>query len=173
MRLGEIVPRRPEDVKEIDGVMVIRVRADDEDQRRVKTPASVRTIPVHTELKKIGFTEYVDTAGKQGKSRLFPEFSKSVKGYYSDPFQKWFSDFLSKIGAKTTKTSFHSFRHCFRDALREADISPEIVHVLGGWARSSSAEANYGTGHRPATLAREIEKVRYAGLDLSYLYVNE
>src|SRR4051812_8573548 len=103
--------------------------------------------------------------------RLFPECPKSAKGNYSDPFQKWFSGYLTRIGAKTPKTSFHSFRHCFRDALREAEISSEIAKVLGGWASFGSAEAQYGTGYRPTTLAREIDKVRYSGLDLSHLYI--
>ena len=85
---------------------------------------------------------------------------------------KWFDrTYLPKVGAKTATTSFHSFRHSFRDTFRETDISPEIVQVLGGWVPSGTSEANYGSGYRPATLAREIEKVRYPGLDLSHLYI--
>jgi integrase len=176
MRLGEIVPLRTDDIELIDDVAVIHVRIDEENQKRVKTPASVRSIPVHNELKKIGFLGYAEAMRQRGDVRLFPELPKSAKGYYSDPFQKWFSRFLSNIGAKTSKTSFHSFRHCFRDALREAqdrlEVSTDIVRDIGGWARLSSAEAGYGLGHRPSALAQAIEKVYYPGLDLSHLYVS-
>src|SRR5437762_10068513 len=101
---------------------------------------------------------YAQTQRQKGDTRLFPELRRSKSGYYSDPFQKWFSRFLMRAGVKTPTTSFHSFRHCFRDALREADISREIVQALGGCAVSKNAEANYGSGHRVCTLARENEK---------------
>ena len=57
----------------------------------------------------------------------------------------------------------------YRDALREADISPERVRVLGGWAGGAGASDIYGGGLRPSTLYREIRKVKYPGLDLSHL----
>ena len=84
-----------------------------------------------------------------------PDLPKGKRGYYSDPFQKWFSRFLAHIGAKTPKTSFYSFRHCYRDAVREADISPERVRALGGWTSKGGAEEIYGAGHRASTLAKE------------------
>jgi hypothetical protein len=34
-----------------------------------------------------------------------------------------------------SETSFHTFRHTFPDALREADISEERVRRIGGWGR--------------------------------------
>ena len=76
-----------------------------------------------------------------------------------------------KIRVKTPKSSVHSFRHCFRSALDDTDISAERVRVLGGWARGGSIGNMYGSGYRASALAEEIEKVRYDGLDLSHLYV--
>jgi integrase len=95
-----------------------------------------------------------------------------ANGYYSDPFQKWFGRFLTKANAKKPKTSFHSFRHTFRDALREADISAERVKALGGWANTETQE-DYGSDLRPSTLYQEIKKVRYEGLDLSHLHAQQ
>ncbi len=170
MRLNECVQLRTDDVAVRDGVHVILIRADEEGDKRLKTDASERFLPIHSELKKIGFLIYVMKMRHAGEVRLFPELPKGKKGYYSDPFQKWFSRFLTNVGAKTPKTSFHSFRHCYRDALREADISPERVRALGGWTARGGAEEIYGAGHRASTLAKEIEKVCYPGSDLSYLY---
>jgi hypothetical protein len=45
----------------------------------------------------------------------------------------------------------------------------ERVRALGGWAAGGGADAGYGDGLRPSTLAAEIAKVRYPGLDLSHL----
>jgi integrase len=103
---------------------------------------SERFVPIHSELTKIGFLTYVVKMKRAGAVRLFPELPKGKRGYYSDPFQKWFSRFLVSIGAKTPKTSFHSFRHCYRDALREADMSTERVRALGGWTSKGGAEGD-------------------------------
>ena len=171
MRLNECVQLRTDDVAVRDGVEVILIRTDEEGDKRLKTDASERFVPIHSELKKIGFLTYVGKMRRAGAVRLFPELPKGERGYYSDPFQKWFSRFLTNIGTKTTKTSFHSFRHCYRDALREADISPERVRALGGWTSKGGAEEIYGAGHRASTLAKEIEKVCYAGFDLAHLHL--
>jgi hypothetical protein len=39
---------------------------------------------------------------------------------------------------------------------------------LGGW-RAQSVDEQYGAGLRPSTLARDIFRVTYPGLDLSHL----
>lgn len=46
--------------------------------------------------------------------------------------------------------SFHSFRHNYRDALREVEIGLERVRALGGWrCDSDGEEAIYGKASRP------------------------
>jgi integrase len=168
LRLNECAQLGIDDVAVRDAVEVILIRVDEEGDKRLKTDASERFVPIHSELKKIGFLTYVAKMKRAGATRLFPELPKGKRGYYSDPFQKWFSRFLTSIGAKTSKTSFHSFRHCFRDVLRDADISTERVRALGGWTSKGGAEEIYGAGHRASILAKEIEKLRYPGLDLSH-----
>src|SRR5690606_27511640 len=93
--------------------------------------------PVHPELRAFGFMEFVKRQRAAGTRKLFPELPISTTGYYSDPFSKWFRRFLAKSGATAPKTCFHSFRHCYRDALREARIPHEIALALGGWASAS------------------------------------
>ncbi len=156
-----------DDVAVRDDTPVILVRGGD--GKRVKTAAARRVIPVHPELVRMGFLDYAEAQREAGHARLFPELKRDRRGYYSDPFQKWFSRFLDKAGAKQPRTSFHSFRHCFRDALREADVGREATLALGGWAGSGVADTVYGGGLRPGTLAREIRKVRY-DVDLGHLH---
>jgi integrase len=171
MRLNECVQLRTDDVAVMDGVDVILIREDDEGDKRLKTPASKRFVPIHPELKKIGFLTYAEEMQRAEETRLFPELPKGKGGYYSDPFSKKFSRFLKEIGAKTATTCFHSFRHGYRDAQRDAGISQERSRALGGWAPKGGAEEIYGSGHRASTLALELEKIRYPGLNLSHLHV--
>jgi integrase len=171
MRLNEICQLLITDITIDDNIDVILVGEGEEDgDKRVKTEAGERCIPIHPTLKHLGFLEYVAERRDAGDVRLFPELPKGSTGYYSDNFQKWFSRFLAKAGAKKPKTSFHSFRHTFRDALREADISEERVRRIGGWVGNGGADQLYGKGLRPSTLAREIKKIKFPGLGLSHLY---
>ena len=79
--------------------------------------------------------------------------------------------FSRQYRSQNTQDKFSQFRHCYRDALREADISPDRVRALGGWTSKGGAEEIYGAGHRASTLAKEIEKVGYFGFDLDHLYL--
>ena len=106
MRLNECVQLRTDDVAARDGVEVILIRMDEESDKRLKTDASARFVPIHSELKKIGFLNYVAKIKRAGTVRLFPELPKGKRGYYSDPFQKWFSRFLLLSGPKPPKRVF-------------------------------------------------------------------
>ena len=72
------------------------------------------------------------------------------------------------LGIDERGVSFHSFRHSFRDGLREAGVPSDATKALGGWARSGAVEERYGQGTRPATLARWLAQVKYPGLVLPY-----
>jgi integrase len=174
MRLNECCQLLVDDVRTMDGVPCIVITEDAEDgvdDKRVKTEAGERYVPVHPELIKIGFMDHWRKTKDSGERRLFSDLPLGKGGYYSDPFQKWFRRFLDKAGASKARTSFHSFRHSYRDALREAGIYPEVAKALGGWAATETQE-EYGAGLRPKTLYNEICKVRYEGLDLSHLHKN-
>jgi integrase len=169
MRLNECCQLAVADVQNRDGTDFILVRETGDGEQRLKTKAATRTVPIHPELKRIGFLEFVAAQRKAQHKQLFPDLPKSVRGYYSDLFSKWFSRFLRSAGVKTQLTSFHSFRHNFRDALREAHVHPAVAKVLGGW-EDTGTDATYGVGYKPATLAAELEKITYSGLDLSHLH---
>ena len=168
LRMNEACQLHTTDVVTMNGVTVIHVRPEG-DGKKLKSDAARRYVPLHPEVDRIGFADYVEAMRDRGEARLFPELRQDARGYYSDAFQKWFSRFLDRCGAKAPRTSFHSFRHCWADAMREAGVPQERMRLLGGWA-GSGVDANYGSGLRPSTLSREIAKVRYPGLDLSYLY---
>jgi integrase len=170
MRLNEVCQLSEDDITVDDGTDIILVRADEDGVKRVKTAAGHRFVPIHPQLKRLGFLDHVAAikAKQPAKARLFPELTTATTGYISDNFSKWFANFLDKVEIKDSRKNFHSFRHTFRDALREAEIPQDRVRELGGWS-SGSTEDDYGSGTRPSTLAREIAKVRYDELNLSGL----
>jgi site-specific recombinase XerD len=165
LRLGEIAQLQTEDVTTLDSVPVILVRPAP--GGRLKTKAARRTVPVHPELVAIGFLDFV---ARQPGPQLFAELHRDHRGYLTDALQRRVNRQIERAGAKGDRQSFHSLRHVWRDACREGGVSRDAVLAMGGW-KSGGTEELYGGGLRRSTLAREIAKVRYEGLDLSHLHV--
>ena len=176
-RLNEVAQLYTEDVKKEDCIPFIEIRKEREDgsesDKRIKTKQSKRRVPIHPELLKMGFHLFVAQRKKDAsRQRLFPDLPLGASGYFSDPFSKWFSGFKKKALGQECKATFHSFRHQFRDALREAGVSTEDAERLGGWeVGKHSAEREYGQGPSLKRLRQQIQKVKYPKLDLSHLYL--
>ncbi|WP_336621491.1 site-specific integrase [Sphingomonas zeae] len=175
LRLNEICQLEVSDVREIDGVPCFSVasgisRAGDE--KRVKTNASERVVPVHDELVRCGFLAFVASQRLCGETNLFPELPFGHLGYRSTAISRWFTRFLENAGAAAPLTCFHSFRHNFRDGLREAKIDRDLALVLGGWTTDGKGTAvadNYGSGYQPRALVEPLNSVRFPTLDLTHL----
>ncbi len=166
LRINEICQLDVQDVLQKKGIWVIRLWADEEQGRTLKTPGSERLVPIHSKLIEIGFLDYCASLPSSG--RLFPDLVGNPDGYGSGPLSKWFSHFLDKTGVKTDQNCFHSLRHTFRDALRNSETRIDVQRALGGWSDGSVSE-RYGTGHSVTVLRDGIERVAYEGLDLSHL----
>jgi len=175
MRLNEICQLDVADIQEVEGIPCFHVVSDPSVQggKRLKTEGSERLIPIHPTLLDIGLMDYIKAQHVKGVVKLFPELRRSATGYYSDPFSKWFRRFLASARAEAPLTCFHSFRHCFRDAMRRAGIPQEMALSLGGWVGGSgdiNITANaYGAGQTADALATAVAKIAYPTLDLASL----
>ena len=159
-RLNEICQLMLADIGQEDGIYYIRIA--DGEGKQVKTVSANRIIPVHPELMKLGFAIFVETRRAHSQERLFTELRNGSRGKPSELFSKWFATHIRAVEAKTPTTCFHSFRHNFRDALREAKIEREIVQVLGGWKdKQAGTEDIYGKGHGLQRLYDAICKISY------------
>ncbi|SLN76017.1 Phage integrase family protein [Roseovarius gaetbuli] len=166
-RLNELCQLNVEDVVEEDGIGFLRLHEGDETQR-IKG-GKKRNVPLHPELERLGFPAFVDAQRRKSLNRVFPDLKISAKGYYSDRPSKDFSAYISKLGAKTDKTSFHSFRHNFKDACRHAGVNPDINDILLGHALPGMA-GRYGDGKVPLSrLYEAVCKIDYTGLSLQHI----
>lgn len=173
MRLGEIVQLTASDVRDESGVIYIDVNKDeDESGKSLKTATSKRRIPVHSEMVRIGFLDHVaEIRSKAQTARLFPEIKKGANGYYSHNISKYLGRFFKAVGVKTERNSFHSLRHNFADALREAEVEDSHIQALLGHSDKSTT-AIYGSGVPLKVLAKDIQRVSY-DLNLLHLYADE
>lgn len=81
-RLNELCQLLVNDIK-FDGDIAFFSINDDGD-KKLKTSAAVRIVPIHSELVKMGFMDYVKEMREKKSVRLFPELKKEKKsGRYS------------------------------------------------------------------------------------------
>ena len=174
-RLNEACQLYTEDLRERDGIPYFSIRedldADEKTEKRLKNSASVRDVPIHPTLIRMGFLEFVaDRRRDSAAPRLFPELPIGKTGRYSNPFSKWFSGFLIRAIGYKPRATFHSFRHHFRTALRLERVGDENVEALGGWSGDDKQQRKYGAAPTLRLLLADLEKVQFPELDLSHLF---
>ena len=158
------------------GVRFLTVIEDEEASRSLKTETSVRAVPIHPELVRIGFIEFVDQVRSNGgqSARLFPKLQQGSKGGFGEAFSKWFGRYKRSLGIDNEKSVFHSFRHGFKDALRAAGVNEDVNDALTGHSGGNAVARGYGSDDMVRrfgfhTLCAAVEKARYSSLDLSHL----
>lgn len=165
-RLMEAVQLVREDVGCEDGVWFIDINEDDEDEtgKRVKNESSIRRIPIHPELVRLGFLEFVETVPVG--SRLFPDIAIGPETQRHRHASKMFNKLLAQVGVKGPKKVWHSLRHSFEQACRDSRVDSAIMDQLQGHSQKGM-RASYGDGYNLPELNEGIRSIRYAGLDLS------
>lgn len=171
LRLEEIGQLAPRDVvqesyRDVAGkehkVHVIYVTEEGEGQS-LKTESSRRRVPVHKTLVELGFIKY---AHSQKGAQLFPELKPGKNGRKTASFSSRFSEIKKGAGITDSRKAFHSFRHCFKDYMREVGVAEEVSDALSGHS-SGSVSRNYGAGFYPLRpLVEAMDKYEVRGVKL-------
>jgi integrase len=142
--------------------------------KKLKTKASRRVVPIHAQLVRLGFLKFVEDVRKRDgeKAFLFPLIEPDKGRAGVKAYSKWFGGYLRAQGVRETTKVFHSFRHGFKDALRQGKVNQEIHDALTGHAQASTVSGGYGAKEMLArfgvkVLRTAVTKVAYPGLDLS------
>lgn len=154
-RMQEICQLYVSDIKEVDGIWCFDINEDGTD-KQLKTLSSKRRVPIHPILIERGLLEHKRQQERKEEARLFPDLPRSSNGTYSGVFSKRFNKFLMSMKIKTSKTSFHSFRHNFIDELRRSGVQREVREALVGHHNQSKAHDNYGSMIEIKTLNQAI-----------------
>jgi len=155
MRIEEISQLAPADIREesyrdAGGVArktyVFYVTEEGEGQG-IKNRSSHRRVPVHPELVRMGLISFVK--GAKG-SRVFSELKADKYGREAATFGKWFTaTFLRKTcGINSPRKTFHSFRHLFKDVMRDAGVHEQVSDALTGHTTGSESR-KYGDDFYP------------------------
>ena len=172
MRLEEICQLRLEDVYKEGTVDIIRVTISKE--TKLKTVTSQRIVPIHENLKRVGFLEYCNYMKKQKKERVFWDLTKSRDGYGRN-IGRYFMEYLRKVGVYEFQSKvFHSLRHSFITNLLQNGVREEVVNGLCGHKQKTMSTTIYFKGGFPPDLLYEegMSKLKFEGLNFGKLRID-
>ncbi|MDO9067827.1 MAG: site-specific integrase [Deltaproteobacteria bacterium] len=149
MRLDEICQLYTNDVIEIDGVWCIAINCNGD--KKLKTVASRRNIPIHPELVRLGFLEYHGMVQQRGDERLWMNLIKGRDGY-SHLLGKWYQRHNRKHITANPKRCFHSFRHTVADTLKQQGCNEAVIAEILGHRNESITMGRYGKRYHPKIL---------------------
>jgi len=134
-------------------------------EKRTKSEASKRPIPIHRELIRLGFLRYVEAMRKKKTVWLFPALKPDVKGKRTGNWSKWWGRWTEgfDLDYRDLKV-FHSFRHSMKDALRDITEDEELRDDILGQNGRGGVGRDYGLGHVLVKRNEAIQRVNYPGL---------
>ena len=158
MRQGEICELEAEDVQRQDGVWYFDVTV-------AKSEAGVRRVPVHSELIRLGFLDYVKA---KGSGPLFPGLTRGgpdkKRGH---TLAKRFPAYRREKGVERERIAFHSFRKNFVRALELAMVDRDRAALVVGHERGFTFRVYNPEGIDVAGLREVVEAVKYEGFKLT------
>ena len=142
-RLNEICQLDIADIQQEDGIWFFNVTDEGDNRKSIKAKASRRKVPIHSELIRLGFLDFVE--GRSNGQRLFPDYSYNSNGGYGRNLSRWFNEttFLPKLGIKAPGLVFHCLRHTMVTRLGHAGVSEPIIQCIVGHARSGVTQQVY------------------------------
>lgn len=159
-RLGELSQLRLQDVYREDGTWLVDFNEDED--KTLKTINSIRKVPVHKTLVRLGFIRYVEhlkalyKADKLHTNLIFPDLIKGRDGYGHNT-AKSFDRYLKALDIKADGKSFHSLRHTFADERKQADENPAMTAELMGHEIDNETLGRYGKEYKITLKKAQID----------------
>ncbi|HHY0592287.1 TPA: site-specific integrase, partial [Vibrio parahaemolyticus] len=159
-RLGELSQLRLQDVYREEGTWLVDFNEDED--KTLKTINSIRKVPVHKVLVRLGFIRYVEhlkalyKADKLHTNLIFPDLIKGRDGYGHNT-AKSFDRYLKALDIKADGKSFHSLRHTFADERKQADENPAMTAELMGHEIDNETLGRYGKEYKITLKKAQID----------------
>ncbi|MFC7734242.1 site-specific integrase [Roseomonas sp. GCM10028921] len=155
-----------------DGVEYFQIGAVHEGRRvGTKNEASIRKVPVHSTLKRLGLMRFVHDAQARGVRRLFLGFSRvGPDNRYGHDFSQWWTEYRRRVGSYARGQDFHSMRHGVNTRLLKRGAPETIIRDILGHSQGNSMTGKvYNSGMTLDVIAANLEKLDYPALDVDLL----
>lgn len=163
-RLGELCQLRIVDVQKVEGIDVLVLTNEGEGQS-IKSDAGHRSVPIHSELVRLGFLRYVQAIKESHCDSLWPALPLR-EGKPSDYFGRWFKEHRNALGLTGTRPDFHCFRHTVRPLMRRAGHGDGTMDKVTGHKTVGSIGTVVYDHHTLSEVQEAVEAIQYPVLRL-------
>jgi len=155
-RRREIAQLYLTDIRQEDDIWFIDIN-DNGEGKSLKSPAAKRQVPIHSELIRLGFLDWMHSLPRQ--ERLFVSFTYTAKEGYGRKLGRFFSTFLIGLGMKEDGLVLHSFRNTMITRLGQAGVPAHLYQDIVGHEREGVTQQVYfKAGHTLAQKQEALEK---------------
>lgn len=178
-RLEEFADLRRRDVRVIDGVWIMAVEwsegGPDERERRIKNENANRNIPLHPELVRLGFLDYVQKTAPKAEDALFPDLAPQGPDQKRGPrMTRWFGHYRKAIGVYREGVGMHAFRHTaitrLTNAITDFQQKRHRDFIMGHGGGGTEGDTRYDKGAGLQAAAATLALLAYPEIDLSHLH---
>jgi integrase len=174
-RLEEVADLRRKDVRNEAGVWQMEITTE---HRRLKNNSAKRAVPIHPELIRLGFLEYVARIAPQPTNPLFPDLEPQGADQKRGPrITRWFVEYRRDIGVFREGVGAHAFRHNVNTRLREElhDYSDQLrlSYLLGHASGTGEGDVRYDKGREAHAVAALVARLKYPEVNLAHLHIRE
>ncbi len=169
-RISELAQLRPGDVSTSGPVPHLSITDAGEGQQ-VKTNASVRSIPIHPALVRLGFLDYVEAMQEAREASLWPHLklrNGRPGGFISD----WFGHFRKAAGLTEQYPDFHCFRHTVRTLMSRAGVDHKVQDCITGHETGGSTGTKVYQHTDQLELLAAVEALDFSPLAFTRVYAN-
>ncbi|WP_061846708.1 site-specific integrase [Bradyrhizobium sp. DOA1] len=177
-RRTEVIQLLVQDIAREPDTDLWTFRFDREGDKRIKTVSSIRRVPVHPELVRLGFLSFVEERRRAvgPLASLWPGFEdRSKLASRANKWSEWFNGYLAKHVVDEPVKKFHSFRGTFKRYGRAAGLDEVVINHLVGhsnhsvgarYGRKRDADGVRDSGYPMPRLLEEIGRVRFDGVNI-------
>ncbi|MCK7596119.1 site-specific integrase [Microbulbifer sp. CAU 1566] len=171
-RGNEIAQLHVSDLCLVEGVWCINI--NEEEDKRVKCQSSVRQVPIHERLIRIGLLDFHAYCVHAGQVHLFPELHGDGERRLK-PYKKWGQWFRRNILQRYagivpgSGEVFHSFRGNLITELLRKGVQEELRKQLAGHSIGNDSHSKYTKGWSLAQRREAINKATYDEVEFGHL----
>ena len=159
LRTSESCQLKVESIKKVDDIYTFDIN-DVDANTKLKTLNAYRSIPIHSNLIRLGLLEYVNERKRLGKTMLFDDLPSGDYNDWSKPVGSRFYRIFKKLKFEDNKKpTLYGLRHTFIDELQQQEVPEHIVAELSGHTKKGITFGRYGKRLNMKLLKEKIELV--------------
>ncbi len=148
----------------------------DDTERGLKNQNAKRAVPLHAEILRMGFLDYVQRMAPKEGDPLFPDLVPQGPDRKRGPrITRWFVHYRRAIGVYREGVAMHAFRHTantrLRDVISDYQQERRVSYLLGHSKGGGEGRERYDKGPGLAALSETLNMLTYPELDFSHLWV--